>query len=259
MNTSLTRSTWVERRANPILNCSGDRIVEAKLVTWTTQRARAEARSKQFLRIVEGTGDAAFAVDAEGRISAWNEAAAELFGRSEAEVMSVACHELLQCSDEDGVGCSHHCLVEHWGADDRPPVNFDVRLQTRAGRLWCNLSTLIASEPTSGARYAIHIVRPIEIRKRLEQALGEFVRLNLSGGSNSLICSASMPRINVTLTRRELEVLKSLAKGQSTRNIADQLNISSTTVKNHIKHILSKFGAHTRLEVIRLAETAGII
>ena len=124
--------------------------MEAKLVTWTTQRQRAEARSKQFLRIVEGTGDAAFAVDADGRISAWNKAAAELFGRSEAEVMSVPCHELLQCSDEDGIGCSQHCVVEHWGTNNRPPVNFDVRLQTKVGRLWCNLSTLIASEPTSG-------------------------------------------------------------------------------------------------------------
>lgn len=235
--------------------------MEARLVTWTTQRQRAEARSKQFLRMVEGTGDAAFAVDVDGRISAWNEAAVELFGRSEAEVMNVQCHELLQCSDEDSIDCSQHCVVEHWGTNNRPPVNFDVRLQTKAGRLWCNLSTLIASDPTSGARYAIHIVRPIEIRKRLEQALGEFVRLHMSSSSNGKppICSTPMPSVNVHLTRRELEVLNQLAKGQTTRNIANQLNISSTTVKNHIKHILTKFGAHTRLEAIRLAETAGII
>jgi PAS domain S-box-containing protein len=235
--------------------------VEARLVTWTTQRQNAEARSKQFLRIIEGTGDAAFAVDADGRISAWNKAAVELFGRSEAEVMNVPCHKLLQCSDEDGVGCSQHCVVEHWRIDDRPPVNFDVRLQTKVGRLWCNLSTLIASDPTSGARYAIHIVRPIEIRNRLEQALSEFVRLHMSSSSNGkpLICSAPTPGVNVRLTRRELEVLKSLAKGRTTRTIANQLNISSTTVKNHIKHILTKFGAHTRLEAIRLAEAAGII
>ena len=68
-----------------------------------------------------------------------------------------------------------------------------------------------------------------------------------------------MPRVTVSLTRRELEVLKRLAKGQTTRNIANELNISSTTVKNHIKHILRKFGAHTRLEAIRFAENVGII
>lgn len=235
--------------------------MEARLVTWTTQRQKAEARSKQFLRIVEGTGDAAFAVDADGRISAWNKAAAELFGRSEAEVMSVPCHELLQCSDEDGIDCSQHCVVEHWGTNNRPPVNFDMRLQTKVGRLWCNLSTLIASDPASGGRYAIHIVRPIEIRNRLEQALSEFVRINMSSSWNGKlpICSAPTSSVNVRLTRREFEVLKSLAKGNTTRTIANQLNISSATVKNHIKHILTKFGAHTRLEAIRRAETAGII
>lgn len=211
--------------------------------------------------MIEGTGDAAFAVDAAGRIRAWNRAAAELFGRSEAEVISISCHELLQCSDEDGVVCSKHCVVENWAADNRPPENFELRLQTKVGRLWCNLSTLIASDPTSGGRYAIHIVRPIEIRNRLEQALSEFVRIHMSSSWNGKLPIRSVPTssVDVRLTRREFEVLESLAKGNTTRTIANKLNISSATVKNHIKHILTKFGAHTRLEAIRRAETAGII
>jgi DNA-binding NarL/FixJ family response regulator len=137
-------------------------------------------------------------------------------------------------------------------------MNFDLRVQTKTGRLWCNVSSLIARDP-SGGRYAIHIVRPIVIRKRLEQALGEFVRMHVSGSANGkpLVCSA--PTVDVHLTRREVEVLKNLAKGHTTRSIANQLNISSATVKNHIKHVLAKLGAHTRLEAIRHAETAGII
>jgi PAS domain S-box-containing protein len=235
--------------------------VEAKLVNWAAQRRDAEARSRQFLMMIEGTGDAAFAVDAAGRIKAWNKAAAELFGRSEAEVMNVSCHELFQCSDEEGTVCSKRCVVENWAAVNRPLVNFDLRLQTKVDRLWCNLSTLIASDPASGGRFAIHIVRPIKIRNRLEQALSEFVRLHMWSSWNGKppICSAPTPGINVRLTRRELDVLKSLAKGHTTRTIANQLNISSATAKNHIKHILAKFGAHTRLEAIRRAETAGLV
>ena len=235
--------------------------MEAKLVNWTTHQRQAEARSKQFLLMVEGTGDAAFAVDSAGRIRAWNRAAAELFGRSEAEVMSTSCHELLQCSDEDGKVCSNHCVVENWAADNRPPENFDLRVQTKVGRLWCNISTLIASDPKSGGRYAINIVRPIEIRNRFEQALSEFVRLHMNGSWNRKlpVGPALTPSVNVRLTRRELEVLRSLARGYTTRAIANELNISSTTVKNHIKHVLAKFGAHTRLEAIRRAETAGLI
>lgn len=234
--------------------------MEAELAICIAQR-HAEASPEQFLMIVEGTGDAAFAVDAAGRICAWNKAAVELFGRSQADVMNVPCHELLQCADEDGLVCSKPCVVERWVTDNRPPVNFDVRLQTKRGKIWCNLSTLISIDPTSPGLYAIHIVRPIEIRTRLEQALSEFVRLHLCSSSNGkpLICSAPTPGITVRLTRREVEVLKSLAKGDATGKIANELNISSTTVKNHIKHILAKLGAHTRLEAIRRAEIAGMI
>ena len=233
--------------------------MEAKLVTWTPQRQRVIGCSKEFSITLEATGDAAFAVDAAGRISGWNQAAAELFGRSEAEVMSARCHELLQCSDEDEIACSKPCVVERW-TDNRSPTNFDLRVQTKTGRLWCNVSTLIGRDPLGG-RYAIHLVRPIEIRKRLEQALTEFVRMHVTGSANGkpLICSVPVPTVNVHLTRREVEVLKNLAKGHTTRSIANQLNISSATVKNHIKHILTKFGAHTRLEAIRHAETAGLI
>jgi PAS domain S-box-containing protein len=218
-------------------------------------------RAKQFLLQVEGTADAAFAVDATGLISAWNNAAAELFGLSEAEAMSVPCHEILQCSDENGVICSEGCMIERVTQDNRPLVNFDLRVQTKTGKQWCNLSILIASDPASVARHTIYIVRPREMRKRLEQALTEFVRQQARRSANGvpIVSSALTPGINVRLTSREVEVLKSLAKGQSTRAIANQLNISSATVNNHIKHILTKLDAHTRLEAIRHAESVGVI
>ena len=219
-------------------------------------------RSKQFLLQVEGTADAAFAVDAAGLISGWNNAAAELFGLSEAEAIGVRCHKILQCSDENGVICSEHCVIERAAQDNRPLVNFDLRVQTKSGKQWCNLSILIASDTASGARHVIHIVRPREVRKRLEQALSEFVRMQAGRGPNydaPMISSTLTPRINLHLTSREVEVLKSLAKGYRTRAIANQLNISSATVNNHIKHILTKLDAHTRLEAIRYAESVGVI
>jgi PAS domain S-box-containing protein len=216
--------------------------------------------SGQFLILIEGTAEAAFAVDIAGRIRAWNNAAAELFGLSQAEAIGARCHELLQCGDDNGELCSEHCIVELAVQHNHPPANFDLRVQTKTGKQWCNLSTLIAND-ASGTRHAIHIVRPREMRKRLEQALSEFVRMQAGAGSNSvsLISSLPAPRIDLPLTSREKEVLRRLAKGQSTKTIANQLNISSATVNNHIKHILTKLDAHTRLEAIRHAERAGVI
>jgi len=234
--------------------------MQERVVTWASARTRALAYSKQFLTLVEGTADPAFAVDTAGRIRAWNNAAAELFGPSEAEAIGVRCHELFQCSDENGTICCEHCVLERASQESHPVASFDLRVQTKRGKLWCSISTLIVTDAASGARHAIHIVRQIELRKRLEEALSEFVRKQTTNGQNggppgSL---ASKP-VNVRLTSREVEVLKSMAKGQSTKAIANQLNISAATVNNHIKHILTKFDAHTRLEAIRRAESAGLI
>jgi PAS domain S-box-containing protein len=206
---------------------------------------------KRFVLLVDGTADAAFAVDATGRISAWNKAAVELFGLSEAQALNDHCHKILQCSDENRPTCAERCVIERGVVDNRLLANFDLQLQTRMGKHWCNLSSLIANDSLSGVRHAIYIVRPVEIRKRLEQALSEFVRTQAR--------SLSASGLNVRLTSREVEVLKSLAKGHGTRRIANQLNISSATVNNHVKHILTKFDVHTRLEAIRHAESVGVI
>ena len=212
--------------------------------------------SKRLLIVVDGTADAMFAVDAAGRISAWNHAAAELFGRSEKEVLTILCHEILRCSTDNEMFRSEQCVITRVARNNLPLGNFDLRLETKTGQQWCNLSTLIASEPNSGARQTLFIVRPREMRKRLEQALNEFVRTYGRDGSSVNSNHASS---NGGLTSREIEVLKNLAKGHSTKTIANQLNISSATVNNHIKHILTKFDVHTRLEAIRHAENAGVI
>lgn len=216
---------------------------------------------KQFNILIEGTADAAFAVDSTGRITAWNSAASQLFGISETEAVGAHCHQLLQCGDDNGIFRPEHCVIALVSQADHPRTNFDLRLQTKSGKQWCNLSTLIASDPKTGTRHAIHIVHPREMGKRLEQALGEFVRTHAGSRPDGvrIVSFAPKPDLNVRLTAREKEVLKRLATGHSTKAIADELNISSATVNNHIKHILNKFGAHTRLEAIRHAESADVI
>jgi HD-GYP domain-containing protein (c-di-GMP phosphodiesterase class II) len=48
------------------------------------------------------------------------------------------------------------------------------------------------------------------------------------------------------LSQREVEVLRLLARGLSNRLIADELSVSSDTVKHHIQHIYDKTGVSTR-------------
>jgi two-component system nitrate/nitrite response regulator NarL len=51
-----------------------------------------------------------------------------------------------------------------------------------------------------------------------------------------------------SLTSRELEILKLIAKGLSNKLIARELDISDGTVKVHVKHVLKKLGLRSRVE-----------
>jgi DNA-binding NarL/FixJ family response regulator len=62
-----------------------------------------------------------------------------------------------------------------------------------------------------------------------------------------------------SLTQREVEVLRQVAKGNANKIIADQLNISEETVKAHMKSILSKLGASDRTHAVTIAVKRGII
>jgi two-component system nitrate/nitrite response regulator NarL len=51
-----------------------------------------------------------------------------------------------------------------------------------------------------------------------------------------------------SLTQREREILSHLAKGESNKAIARQLDISYDTVKLHVRHILAKLNLSSRVE-----------
>ena len=72
---------------------------------------------------------------------------------------------------------------------------------------------------------------------------------------NALIHPTLSRSEEVSLTEREREILECLAKGLNNKTIARTLGISDTTVKVHIKHLLSKLKLTSRLEAAVWAHT----
>jgi DNA-binding NarL/FixJ family response regulator len=62
-----------------------------------------------------------------------------------------------------------------------------------------------------------------------------------------------------TLTDREVDVVRLLAVGATTRQIAERLSISVNTVRNHVQSVLQKLGAHSRLEAVANARRVGVV
>lgn len=61
------------------------------------------------------------------------------------------------------------------------------------------------------------------------------------------------------LSGRELEVLTLVARGTRVEAIAAALALSPHTVRNHIRNILVKLGAHSKLEAVSMAVRSGLI
>ena len=61
------------------------------------------------------------------------------------------------------------------------------------------------------------------------------------------------------LTVREKEVLRLMAEGTSSREIASRLGISYTTVRTHIRSVGSKLGVHSKLEAIARARELALV
>lgn len=70
---------------------------------------------------------------------------------------------------------------------------------------------------------------------------------------------ATRERLAEELTAREREVLKMMAAGLDNYDIADKLGIGYGTVRSHVRGVLEKLGARSRLQAVALARDSGLI
>ncbi|MGW3289521.1 response regulator [Streptomyces sp. NPDC001002] len=71
--------------------------------------------------------------------------------------------------------------------------------------------------------------------------------------------TATMHRDLSALTRRELEVLESLARGLSNAELAARFRLGEATVKTHVTHILAKLQLRDRAQAVIAAYETGLI
>lgn len=61
------------------------------------------------------------------------------------------------------------------------------------------------------------------------------------------------------LSAREIEVLRLLAQGLGTEAVAARLHLSAHTVRNHVRNLMSKLEAHSRMEAVVEAGRRGVL
>jgi DNA-binding NarL/FixJ family response regulator len=61
------------------------------------------------------------------------------------------------------------------------------------------------------------------------------------------------------LSRTDLEILTHIGKGETSAEIAENLNLATTTVRNYISAVLHKTGLRNRTQMVRYALEHGLV
>ncbi|HEX9799190.1 MAG TPA: LuxR C-terminal-related transcriptional regulator [Thermoanaerobaculia bacterium] len=212
------------------------------------------------LEIVAGTADAAVGTDEEGRVVIWNRAAEKLLGYGAAEVLGKPCHEVLCGRDTCGNRyCDENCALEHMVLRHEAVRHFRLAMRKSSGQFVdVSVSVVVVPGPRPSQFTILHLLQPLAPGDGIDYpaeriATGAVPLPSVSLASNLLSDRGQL------LTTRETEILRLLADGCGTQEIADRLFISVATVRNHVQNILRKLDVHSKLEAVSLALRSRLI
>lgn len=100
------------------------------------------------------------------------------------------------------------------------------------------------------------VLRAIRAVNRGEALFGPSVATRLMDFFN--VPASEPPQAFPELTEREHEILALIAQGSSNHEIAQQLNISLKTVRNHVSNIYNKMQVTDRVQAVLRAREAGL-
>ena len=228
-------------------------------------------REREYFDTLCNTGDGVYIVDSSKHIVRWNKAAERILKYAESDVLNHECYRVISGRiSPDKPLCCQNCKIYATALKGSPQKNFDLLTQTNDGEpLWLNVS--IVSPPAADEPFVAHIFRDVTRGKRTGLAVDHFLTyLGSSGGVYRDLPheagrdvdaphDAAIDRSSVTLSTREIEVLRLLAEGLSTKSLAQKLSISPFTARNHIQNILVKLDLHSKAQAVSYAFKKGIL
>jgi PAS domain S-box-containing protein len=207
------------------------------------------------LDLIARTGAAAFATDEKGRITIWNRQAEDLLGYPAAQVLGKSCHDVLHGLDVFGNrfckrDCALTCMVEH----QETVRHFELDVRAESGQtIPASFSIVVVPGPRPRQYALIHFLERVNRHHEVSVLIRRILTEQHAAPAFHPAAGDASPPPPPMLTSRELQILRLLAEGASTKGIADSLFISVTTTRNHVQNILRKLDVHSKLEAVSLA------
>lgn len=209
------------------------------------------------LNVIARAGAAAFATDEEGRIAVWNKGAEELLGYPASQVLGKSCHEVICGRDVFGNRfCNRQCALTFMVEQHETVRHFELDVRNESGEtVTANVSIVVLPGPRAHRYTLIHLLEKVDRHRDVSALVHRILTEQhaLTGARPAAAERPQPPPHSPSLTSREIQILRLLAEGTSTKGIADSLFISQTTTRNHVQNILRKLDVHSKLEAVSLA------
>ena len=117
---------------------------------------------------------------------------------------------------------------------------------------------VIDAVEAGAAGYLLKETGPDELVEAIRAAARGEVRLHPKA-QKRLIKEVRTPEMRESLTERETETLRLIAKGHANKIIADIMGVSEVTVKTHVSSVLSKLNLSSRTQAALFALKEGLV
>ncbi len=212
-----------------------------------------ESTKVDALQALAQSQDGAFGVGMDQRIVFWNRSAERILGYSAEEMVGSRCYEAFTGPMASiQTKCAPNCRTIELARNSQLDSTYTIHVKPKiGGPIWVNLTHILIPSEEPGPGILVHIFQDVSTQIQAMQIVDHLSRL--SSPNNKRALPPDDFDNKAMLTPREIEVLTLLISGASTSSITAQLLIDRTTTRNHIQHILSKLGAHSRIQAIAIA------
>lgn len=204
--------------------------------------------------LVERASAAAFATDQDNRVVVVNRHAEELLGTTADAAVGASLGEVLVARDVFGNRlCEDACALHAMARSSAAVQSFELELEAGEKPVRVAVSVVVVLSPSPERYHLVYFLRPRLRRRKADEAIERLLAGNGRPPMEILGEVANGGEAAPELTDRQTEILRRIAGGDATREVAGELNISVNTVRNHIQNILRKLSVHSKTEAVSVA------